>query len=203
MIEDSEQVRTRPADPWPYATGSISLPPGPMRSFTIEPDHPLVPIWPLLRGDIRAALDEAQAPWYAIEAYHRRRTLERSDEDDTTILVTANRREEGEWKALHEIVRGVCVAHGQHGLLVELVDGSVECFASEVTHEKCVRMGASIAAKGVDWAAGTAGGYVKLQPPDRKSLCCILICHHVLRPTKPRREDSGPTLSPVLSIPSR
>ena len=31
-------------------------------------------------------------------------------------------------------------------------------------------MGSSIAVKGVDWAAGTAGGYVELRPYDDKGL---------------------------------
>lgn len=62
-------------------------------------------------------------------------------------------------------------------------------------------MGLSIAAKGMDWATGSAGGYVELRLRVQKSLCCIITCHQVLRPTKPRHEGSSPDTAAGLIDP--
>ena len=90
--EDSEDEGRRNAWRTPMSTDPFPL--GPMRTFAIERDHPLVQCWAPLHDAIRAALEQ-QSPlhhWRAIEVYRRRHTIQPSPEgtDDTTVLVTIN-----------------------------------------------------------------------------------------------------------------
>lgn len=62
----------------------------------------------------------------------RPRTIEPSNEDDTTILITAHYEDAQDSDALRQAIQNVCRRHGQDDLRVELVDGSVQRFASAV-----------------------------------------------------------------------
>ncbi len=64
---------------------------GEIRSFAIEPDHPLIPHWEALRREIEAALEASTIVWSALEVLRRRSTVEPTDKDkdDTTIIITA------------------------------------------------------------------------------------------------------------------
>ena len=184
---------------WRYARvpASTPLPPGPMRSFGIEVDHPLVPVWPPLRDEIRDALECSGLRWYALEVYHRRRTIAPSGTDDTTIVVVA-RYKEGAWDALRGRVLDICAAHNQHELAVELINGSVERFTSPafVPYNTLVAMGSSIVPEGLDWTSGSAGGYVELRGDNEAPVLCALSRHHVLRPTDTRfSEGNGAAVS--------
>lgn len=101
---------------WRWGTSpldSISVQPGPMLTFAVERNHPLVRIWTPLRDDIERALAQSPVQWCAIEAFGRRRTIERADEDDhTTVIVTGRKQDEQDWMALEQMVRGKCAAHG-------------------------------------------------------------------------------------------
>ena len=160
-----------------------------MRSFGIEPDHPLVPLWAPLRDEIEMVLNESPVGWSALAVYHRRQTIHPVPWiDDTAVVVTATKHNDEHWHILEETIRQICYAHGQDGLRVELIDGWVSRLASPKSEEVASRqripgMGASLYIEGLDWARATLGGYVVLRRVDEASIRCGLTCHHVLRPT--------------------
>lgn len=170
-----------------------------MRTFAIEPGHPLVPDWEPLREEIETALDQSPVRWYALGVYRRRRTLEPDlTQDDTTVLVTAQQDNEVAWQALKERICDICRAHNQLTLRVELVDGSVNRFGPVGDIECHVKppMGSSLALGGLCWSSGTLGGYVRLSPTEGPSFVCAITCHHVLRPTKPAGLKGPDTMAP-------
>lgn len=191
---------------WRWATGSISYPEPPMRSFAIEPDHPLVPKWLPIRNNIEAALDRSPIRWYALEVFRRRRYVERSNHDDTTVVITANRQGDtgGHWDALETTVREICRAHGQDKLNVELVDGTICHFAAGIylEYDLTPAIGSSLGVAGVGWSSGTLGGYVNLSHPDKETIHCGLTCHHVLRPTKSLKSSQSPSMTAVSYDPT-
>lgn len=154
-----------------------------MRSFPVEPEHPLVRNWRPLRNDIEATMKRMGVPWCALEVFRRRHTLERSEEDDTTVLITVRQQDTRQWEVLQSTVRGLCLAHGQPTLNVELIEGSVHRFGSglDLAYESRPPMGSSLGTQGYD-GSGTLGGYVRLRSSSKDDLWCALTCHHVVCP---------------------
>lgn len=126
--EDSEDEGRRNAWRTPISSDPFSL--GPMRTFAIERDHPLMQCWAPLHDAIQAALEQ-QSPlhhWRAIEVFRRRRTIQPSPEgtDDTTVLVTISQgSDEGHRAALLASIKVICNEHGQSTLQVEVLEGSM------------------------------------------------------------------------------
>lgn len=180
---------------WRLDSTTHGIPLGPMRTFAIEPSHPLVPEWGPLRNEILAALDRSQVEWLALEVFRRRRTIQPvAGEEDTTILITGRRVGNTRWRDLDQIVREICALHGQGHLRIELVEGAIARYTlPSLPYETASRMGSSIGPAGVNWAAGTLGGYVTLSCTGHKDISCALTCHHVLRPVS---EASEPVMSP-------
>ena len=89
----SRHPRHRSIDPygsWRQPLDDSSPPPSPLLlTFPIEPEHPLIPLWQPIRKEVLETLEASPLPWSALEVLRRRRTMEPTDEDDTTMLVTA------------------------------------------------------------------------------------------------------------------
>lgn len=71
---------------------------------------------------------QASAPitWSALEVFRRRRTLEPiPGVEDTTVVVTASKRDERSWSLLRTGIEEILRAHGQGHLQVELIDGAI------------------------------------------------------------------------------
>ena len=162
-----------------------------MRTFAIEPNHPLVQSWATLHDDIQAVLEQQSLsyPWRAIEVFRRRRTLRPSPEgiDDTTVLVTIEKGADDDHRAiLARSIKAICGTHGQPTLQVEVLEGLITRLASPMhPHTKSATPGSSIGVAGLDWSSGTLGGYVTLRSSSTEErVLCALTCHHVLRPTR-------------------
>lgn len=169
---------------WRVAISSTNYQPK-LRSFAIEPEHPLIAHWPALRQDLLSGLDQSTIQWSALDVFRRRRSVEPTSEDDTTIVVTATRRDDRDWDELQERLRSICLKHGQLSLRIELVNGSISRFGSinELPYTTRPPIGSSLSVVGLDWASGTFGGYVTLRRL-QEQWTCALTCHHVLRPTR-------------------
>lgn len=191
---------------WRWATGSISYPDPPMRTFAIEPNHPLVPKWIPLRDEIEAALDRSPIRWYAIEVFRRRRHIEKTQHDDTTVVITAKRHDEiaDHWDTLKTTVQEICRAHGEDSLKVELIDGVIGHFAVGIylEYDKVPTIGSSLGVTGVSWSNETLGGFVSLTKAEEKTIYCGLSCHHVLRPTKTRNSSQNASRTVIAYDPS-
>lgn len=181
--------------------------PPPLMSFPIEVDHPLVPLWPHFEHDLINILGASPVSWSALEVFRRRRSLEPSNVDDTTVIITANKDDEQAWSDLQTEIEGYLKNQGQATLQVEMIDGVVTRCGSgdmpdcEYTMEPTG--GAGVGVAGVDWTSGTFGGYVLLTRKGHASLKCVLTCHHVLRPTRKDSKLSSeppPTYDPVLDM---
>lgn len=189
-------IRTRDPrehqDAWRYGISSLDPPLRPIRSYPIEPDHPLVRQWHPLRDDIEAALNRSHVRWCALEVYHRRGTREPDNEqDDTTIVVTARGADERDWALLRRNILGLCAQHRQAQLQVELINGSVEYFRPDIhlAYNRISSMGSSLGLQGRNEESGTLGGYIRLQAHDKEPLYCALTCHHVVCPSERRKDD--------------
>lgn len=182
--EYNRNVGRRPISSDPY-------PLGPIRTFAIEPDHPLVERWAPIHDAIKAALEQQSHlhHWCAIEVFHRRHTLKPSPEgtEDTTVMITMKEGTDANHQAvLMKSIKNICNAHNQPALQVEIVEGSITRLASTThLHEREPMVGSSIGVAGLDWSSGTLGPYVAVQlSPTEEPFCCALTCHHVLRPTR-------------------
>ena len=126
-------------------------------------------------------------PWTALNVLRRRRTLEPSDADDTTVVVTTHIFDAQQGQMVQERLKGICAQHHQPQLHVELLPGAVTRLGLvEPVYERYERppvMGSSLGPRGVDWASGTMGPVLMLSRDQKPPLACILTCHHVLRPS--------------------
>lgn len=164
----------------------------------------MIPSRQPLRLGIIAALDASPVAWSSLNVLRRRRTLSPvGDEDDTTVVLTAERQHTGEWDALEQAITSLCRAYQQYSLRVELVDGStLRCAPSESMIGRALGihqiptqvpgMGSSLGAAGVSSSTGTLGGYVDLERSGQPPVHAALTCHHVVRST--RREPGGITV---------
>ena len=161
--------------------------PPPIRSFAIESNHPLIAHWPALRADLLATLDQSGIAWTALNVLRRRRTLEPSDADDTTIVVTTHILDAQQGQMAQERLKGICAQHHQPQLHVELLPGVVRRLGLvepvDEPYQRPPVMGSSLGPRGVDWASGTMGPVLMLSCAQEPPLACILTCHHVLRPS--------------------
>lgn len=94
-------------------------------TFAIEAENPLIPLWPLLRVDVLAVLKERSYRWCALDVLRRRRTVEPTDEDDTTIMVTGQWVDKKQQQEAESLIREKCIAHGLPNLRVEIVEGKI------------------------------------------------------------------------------
>ncbi len=180
-------------------------PPSPLKTFAIEPDHPLLPLWPRLERDLIDLLDASPVPWSALEVFHRRCTVQSSNENDTTVIVTAMKQAEPAWLKLQTSIREYLNNQGQSALQVEMIDGVISRCASDKTID-CEYIlkpsgGVSVGVTGLDWSSGTFGGYLLLKRKGHASLPCAVTCHHVLRPTRKHTKtpsEPAPTYDPIL-----
>lgn len=102
-------------------------------TFTIDTDHPLVPLWPRSEHDPVDLLDASPVSWSALEVFRRRRTLQPSDVDDTTVIVTAIKRDEQAWSDLQTDIEEYLMNQAQPALQVEMIDGAISRYASGET----------------------------------------------------------------------
>lgn len=100
-------------------------PPAPLLTFAIKADHPLLPLWPGLERDLIDLLVASPVSWSALEVFHRRRTVQPSNEDDTTVIVTATKQDEQAWSDLHREIREYLNNQGQSALRLEMIDGTI------------------------------------------------------------------------------
>lgn len=207
------------ATPPPSHTGSWRQPIdiagrslGRLRTFPIEHDHPLIPLWPPIEKDLLNLLDARQVKWSGLEVFRRRNTIEpASGTDDTTVVVTATKESEPEWNEFKAALEAVIFQHRQYSLKVEMVEGIISRWRTSSSegggHPTRPPGGTSIGIAGIDWSSGTMGGYVRLTDGSTgSSLLCALSCHHVLRPTRksaPAPDEAAPAYNPRLNLVDR
>jgi len=169
-------------------------------TFAIKTDHPLVPLWPRFKHDLIDLLDASPVFWSALEVFCRRRTLQPSDVDDTTVVVTAVKQDEQAWSDLQLDIEEYLMNQGQPALQVEIIDGAISRYASGETPGSEYTMepsgGASVGVTGVDWKSGIFGGYLRLTQKGHALLDCTITCHHVLRPTREEDHTTAPSEPP-------
>lgn len=169
-----------------------------MRTFAIERGHPLLRVWVSLRDAIEVALADSPVEWCGIEAYRRRPTIEPTDEDDATVMITGQRRAESDWLAAERTVLEICAAHGLAALRVELVDGAIDHYVAGGADvgSAIPLMGSSLSVRGLVWASGTFGGFVNLCAEGQPTVRCGITCHHVVQPTKSPGIGDGDLTAP-------
>lgn len=167
---------------------------GPISSFAIEQDHPLVTAWPALRLDLIAVLERSPIQQRALEVYHRRRHYgpTATGQEDATVVVVAEPGDEKEWAALEKALYDTCRKHQQASLRVELVPGTVSRFDERrlVIYDKRPSMGSSMGVA-PESPGGTLGGYLWLHR-DGQWVLVAMTCHHVIRLT----DQQGPLERP-------
>lgn len=182
---------------WRESLPDRTDPPPSIKTFPIERDHPLLPFWPSLEKDLLGML-QASAPnaWSGLEVFRRRVELEPvPGVEDTTVVVTASKRDERSWSLLRAGIEDILRDHGQGHLQVELIDGVISRWRSNSDEDgqrgekggyaQRPSGGVGIGVSGLDGSGGTLGGYVLLSAGAGKNpVTCALTCHHVLRPTR-------------------
>ena len=157
-------------------------PPGPVISQVIEPESPLVALWPSISQTVIKYFARFKIEWQYM-SIHRRRRLEKDfRKHDETLVLQADFEDEGDVKPCSNRI---------HSLLAEAHDLSwldVEFLTSKLKlqgFEKIPKMGESLGVAGLRWSGGTLGGFVRLQKPGTdESIIAALTCHHVVRPTR-------------------